>query len=241
MRILIVEDDRDIAALIALHLREAGYQLDIVHDGEQGLERALSGAYDLIVLDVVVPKLSGTELCQRLRAGGNFVLILMLTARSGELDRVLGLELGADDYLTKPFSFRELQARVKALLRRKAQTEQSPPASTGTLQTGDLTIDAENREVTLGGRTLVLTLKEFDLLLQFARHPGRVYTRAQLLDLVWGYGYDGLEHTVNSHINRLRTKLERDPANPELIQTIWGVGYRFTPAATPHPTAQPDA
>ena len=241
VRILIVEDDRDIAELIALHLREAGYQLDIVHDGEQGLERALSGAYDLIVLDVVLPKLSGTELCQRLRAGGNFVLILMLTARSGELDRVLGLELGADDYLTKPFSFRELQARVKALLRRKVQTEQTPSAPTGTLQTGDLTIDAENREVTLGGRTLVLTLKEFDLLLQFARHPGRVYTRAQLLDLVWGYGYDGLEHTVNSHINRLRTKLERDPANPELIQTIWGVGYRFTPAATPQPTAQPDA
>ena len=241
VRILIVEDDRDIAELIALHLREAGYQLDIVHDGEQGLERALSGAYDLIVLDVVLPKLSGTELCQRLRAGDDFVLILMLTARSGELDRVLGLELGADDYLTKPFSFRELQARVKALLRRKAQAEQTPPASTGILQIGDLTIDAENREVTLGGRTLVLTLKEFDLLLQFARHPGRVYTRAQLLDLVWGYGYDGLEHTVNSHINRLRTKLERDPANPELIQTIWGVGYRFTPAATPQPTAQPDA
>ena len=241
VRILIVEDDADIAHLIALHLREAGYQLDIVHDGEQGLERALSGVYDLIVLDVVLPKLSGTELCQRLRAGGNFVLILMLTARSGELDRVLGLELGADDYLTKPFSFRELQARVKALLRRKAQAEQTPPTPTGTLQIGDLTIDAENRTVTLGSRALVLTLKEFDLLLQFARHPGRVYTRAELLDLVWGYGYDGLEHTVNSHINRLRTKLERDPANPELIQTIWGVGYRFSLAETPRPTAQTDA
>ncbi len=229
-RILIVEDDRDIAQLIALHLREVGFLVELVHDGESGLERVLSGVYDLVVLDVMLPKLSGTELCQRLRAKENYVLILMLTARSGELDRVLGLELGADDYLTKPFSFRELQARVKALLRRKAQAEQTPQAPPGTIQIGDLRIDAENRAVTLGRRALVLTLKEFDLLLQFAQHPGRVYTRAQLLDLVWGYGYDGLEHTVNSHINRLRTKLERDPANPDYIQTVWGVGYRFSTA-----------
>ena len=228
VRVLIVEDDHDIAHLIALHLREVAYQVEIVYDGESGLEQAMSGVYDLVILDVMLPKLSGTELCQRLRAKGNFVLVLMLTARSGELDRVLGLELGADDYLVKPFSFRELQARVKALLRRKAQVEQTSPTLSGIIQVNNLTIDVANREVIFNGHSLALTLKEFDLLLQFAQHPGRVYTRAQLLDLVWGYGYDGLEHTVNSHINRLRTKLERDPANPVFIQTVWGVGYRFS-------------
>ncbi len=231
-RILVVEDDGEIAHLIALHLREVGYRVDVVHDGEHGLERALSGVYDLMVLDVMLPKLSGTELCQRLRAKANYILVLILTARSGELDRVLGLELGADDYLTKPFSFRELQARVLALLRRRAQTEQNPPKLGGVLKVNALTIEIETREVSFEGRSLALTLKEFDLLVQFAQHPGRVYTRTQLLDLVWGYGYEGLEHTVNSHINRLRGKLERDPGNPEYIQTIWGVGYRFTTAAT---------
>lgn len=234
-RILVVEDDHDIAQLIALHLREVGYQVDTVHDGETGFERASSGHYDLIVLDVVLPKLSGTELCQRLRAGANYTLILMLTARSGELDRVLGLELGADDYLTKPFSFRELQARVKALLRRKAQAEGTTRALPSVIEVNGLTIDVENRAATFDGTPLPLTLKEFDLLLQFAQHPGKVYTRTQLLDLVWGYGYEGLEHTVNSHINRLRTKLERDPANPEYIQTVWGVGYRFVRGAAEAP------
>ena len=233
-RILIVEDDHDIAELIALHLRELGHQVDAVHDGEAGLERAVSGRFDLIVLDVVLPRLSGTELCQRLRAGADTTLILMLTARSSELDRVLGLELGADDYLTKPFSFRELQARVKALLRRGAQAGGRAGEPTSDLIQADvLTIDLENRAVTVDGQPLQLTLKEFDLLAQFARHPGKVYTRTQLLDLVWGYGYEGLEHTVNSHINRLRGKLERDPSNPEYIQTVWGVGYRFTVLAKP--------
>lgn len=230
VRILIVEDDRDIAQLIALHLREADYQVELVYDGEHGLEQATSGNYDLIVLDVVLPKMSGTVLCQRLRAGGSSVLILMLTARSGEFDRVLGLELGADDYLTKPFGLLELQARIKALLRRRAQDAQTLPTPSGVIRIDDLTIDAANRTVVLGGRTVNLTLKEFDLLLHFAQHPGKVYTRSQLLDLVWGYGYGGLEHTVNSHINRLRTKLECDPANPVFIQTVWGVGYRFSTA-----------
>ena len=226
-RILIVEDDHDIAQLIALHLREVSYQVDTVHDGETGFERASSGDYDLIVLDIVLPNLSGTELCQRLRAGANYTLILMLTAKSGELDRVLGLELGADDYLTKPFSFRELQARVKALLRRKAQAEGTTRTLPSVIRVNGLTIDVENRAVTIEGHPLLLTLKEFDLLLQFAQHPGKVYTRTQLLDSVWGFGYEGLEHTVSSHINRLRTKLERDPADPKYIQTVWGVGYRF--------------
>ena len=229
-RVLVVEDDLDIAELVLLHLREAGYRADAVHDGETGLERALSGDYDLLVLDLTLPRLSGTELCQRLRARSSPVLILMLTARGSELDRVLGLELGADDYLTKPFSFRELQARVKALLRRSRNPDPAAPAAT-TLQTGELVIDLESRTVSAAGRTVPLTLKEFDLLVQFARHPGRVYTRGQLLDLVWGYGFEGLEHTVNSHINRLRGKLGSDPANPEYIETVWGVGYRFALAA----------
>lgn len=229
-RILVVEDDYDIAHLVALHLREVGYEVETVHDGEAGLERAVSGHYDVIVLDVVLPKLSGTELCQRLRAGGDLSLVLMLTARGGELDRVLGLELGADDYLTKPFSFRELQARVKALLRRRAQSGQAA-LTNNVIEADALVIDIRNREVVFEGRPLQLTLKEFDLLAQFAQHPGRVYTRTQLLDLVWGYGYEGLEHTVNSHINRLRGKLERDPTSPEYIQTVWGVGYRFATAS----------
>lgn len=225
-RVLVVEDDFDIAHLIALHLREVGLKVDVVNEGEAGFERAMSHAYDLIVLDVVLPKLSGTELCQALRARANYTLILMLTAKSGELDRVLGLELGADDYLTKPFSFRELQARVKALLRRKAQ-EGAEHTAAKVVRVDNLVIDGEQRTVTFEGKPLSLTLKEFDLLLQFAQHPGHVYTRSQLLDLVWGYGYEGLEHTVNSHINRLRNKLEHDPASPQYIQTVWGVGYRF--------------
>ena len=224
-RVLVVEDDPDIAHLIALHLGEIGCVVKTVHDGESGFEHALSGGFELLVLDVMLPKLSGTELCERLRARGNLVLMLMLTARSGEFERVLGLELGADDYLTKPFSFRELQARVKALLRRQVQaTTQSQPDM---ITAGELSIDTKNRLVTLHGQALNLTLKEFELLRQFARQPGRVYTRAQLLRLVWGDSYSGLEHTVNTHINRLRTKLERDPAKPEYIQTVWGVGYRF--------------
>ena len=226
-RILVVEDDRDIAHLIALHLSEVGFGLEVAHDGLEGFERASSGDFDLIILDLMLPHFSGIELCQRLRAANNYTLILMLTARSSELDRVLGLELGADDYLVKPFSFRELQARVKALLRRRAQADHATVPPNVRIEAGALVIDLENRVVTLEGEPLRLTFKEFDLLVQFAQHPGKVYTRTQLLDAVWGYGYDGLEHTVNSHINRLRTKLEGDPANPRYIETVWGVGYRF--------------
>ncbi|MCI0526752.1 MAG: response regulator transcription factor, partial [Nitrospira sp.] len=170
----------------------------------------------------------GLELCQRLRTKPNYVPILMLTAKSSELDRVLGLEVGADDYLTKPFSIRELLARVKALFRRvEALESQASPGIQKTIQAGDLMIDVEKRKVTLGGKSVDLTAKEFDLLCQFAQHPGRVYTRTQLLDLVWGYGHEGYEHTVNSHINRLRAKIEKDPAHPHYILTVWGVGYKF--------------
>ena len=157
----------------------------------------------------------------------------MLTAKSTELDRVLGLEVGADDYLTKPFSVRELLARVKALFRRmEALGSQVSPGAQTTIQAGDLAIDVEKRTVTCRGWSVDLTAKEFDLLLQFARHPGRVYTRAQLLDLVWGYAHEGYEHTVNSHINRLRAKIESDPARPQYILTVWGIGYKFSEERT---------
>ncbi len=228
-KILVIEDDLDLSHLISLHLRDTGCEVEVTHDGASGLDLVLKEDFDLVVLDLMLPKLEGLEVCRRLRAAGNYTLVLMLTAKSSELDRVLGLELGADDYLSKPFSIRELQARVKALLRRKEQlaSQLSRKKDSGPIIRGSLQIDAEKRLVTLAGEPVHLTAKEFDLLLQFAQHPGRVYTRTQLLDMVWGYGYDGFEHTVNSHINRLRAKIEQDPAHPEYIQTVWSVGYKF--------------
>jgi DNA-binding response OmpR family regulator len=233
-RILVIEDDRDIARLVELHLRDLGYGIKLARDGIAGLQCALSTPYDLIILDLMLPGMDGVELCQRLRTKPNYTPILMLTAKSTEFDRVLGLEVGADDYLTKPFSVRELQARVKALFRRvEALTAQVVLGTQQILHAGDLRIDLDRRGVTLQGKLLDLTTKEFDLLREFARHPGRVYTRAQLLDLVWGYGHAGYEHTVNSHINRLRAKIEKDPAHPRYILTVWGVGYKFFDSEDP--------
>jgi DNA-binding response OmpR family regulator len=228
-RFLVVEDDRDIAHLVELHLRDLGAEVTVVHDGAEGLELALAMTFDMVILDLMLPGLDGLEIARRLRAKPNYTPILMLTARSSDVDRIVGLELGADDYLTKPFNIRELIARVKALLRRvDALSKPEGRDEDEVLRFGELTIDVARRKVTLGGATIELTAREFDLLLQFARNPGRVYTRAQLLDQVWGYGHDGYEHTVNSHINRLRTKLEKDHARPSYILTVWGVGYKFT-------------
>lgn len=228
-KILVVEDNRDIAELVALHLRDLDAKVDLAHDGATGLDMALNEAYDLVVLDLMLPQMDGLEFCRRLRGRDTYVPVLMLTAKSAEIDRVLGLEIGADDYLTKPFSIRELAARAKAIFRRvDALHAAPPPDDTGTrLRFGPLSIDSSRREVVLGGNTLELTSKEFDLLWHFASHPGQVFTRAQLLDSVWGYGHDGYEHTVNSHINRLRAKVEEDPAHPRRICTVWGVGYKF--------------
>jgi|CXWL01.1.fsa_nt_gi DNA-binding response OmpR family regulator len=226
--ILVIEDDRDIARLVELHLHDLGYTVKITHDGVEGLREALSTSYDLMILDVMLPGMEGLELCRRIRAKSTYTPILMLTAKSSELDRVLGLEVGADDYLTKPFSIRELLARVKALFRRaEAFASESLPKMANTIIAGDLQVNVEKRTVTLRGNAKDLTAKEFDLLVHFAVHPGRVYTRAQLLDSVWGYGHDGYEHTVNSHINRLRAKIEQDPARPDYILTVWGIGYKF--------------
>ena len=232
--ILVIEDDRDIATLMELHLRDLGHAVHSIHDGAEGLAAALATPYDLIVLDVMLPGMDGLELCRRLRAQPAYTPILMLTAKSTELDRVLGLEVGADDYLTKPFSVREMLARVKALLRRaEAFASKSTAVFRKRIQAGDLCIDLEKRTVTVAGTLRDLTAKEFDLLVQFAEHPGRVYTRIQLLDLVWGYGHEGYEHTVNSHINRLRAKIERDSARPVYILTVWGIGYKFCDASDP--------
>ena len=224
--ILVIEDDADIAALVELHLADAGFRVAREAHGRRGLERVLAGGWELVVLDLTLPGLDGIEICRQLRARTPYVPILMLTARSAEIDRVLGLEMGADDYLTKPFSVRELVARVKAILRRTeaAAGNGEPPLA---ITAGELSIDAGRREVRVAGEPAELTAKEFDLLLHFARHPGRVFTRAQLLDSVWGYSHEGYEHTVNTHINRLRRKVEPDPASPRFVLTVWGVGYRF--------------
>lgn len=227
-KILVIEDDQDISRLLSLHLEDMGHQVIHQSDGMAGLSEALTDDYDLILLDIVLPDIEGVDICQRLRAAEVKTPILMLTSKSSICDRVQGLEAGADDYLTKPFSVRELRARVMALLRRSAlqpSLESTPKAEV--IQRSDLRIDLFKRKALLGHRELTLTLKEFDLLAQFAKHPGRVYTRNELLDLVWGYNYQGYEHTVNSHINRLRGKIEPDPARPHFILTVHKLGYKF--------------
>jgi DNA-binding response OmpR family regulator len=227
-RVLVVEDDRDIASLVQLHLAEEGCEVTIAHDGSQGLLKALSEPYDLLILDLMLPGTDGIEICRRVRSRPDYTPILMLTAKSAEPDRIVGLEMGADDYLTKPFSVRELLARIRALFRRiAALAAKEAKEAPNRIAVGGLTITLDKRRVELDGRIVELTAKEFDLLAQFASHPGRVYTRSELLDLVWGYGQDSYQHTVNSHINRLRAKIERDPAEPHYVRTVWGVGYKF--------------
>ena len=227
-RILVIEDNTDLAKLVRLHLGDIAEKVETVADGARGFELANSGDYDLLILDLMLPGMDGLEVCRRLREAGSCMPILMLTAKSAEMDRVLGLELGADDYLTKPFSIAELVARVKALFRRIEVLAQSGSSEdTDTIRYGGLTIECEKHQVSVDSRPVELTSREFELLLHFARHPGRVYRREQLLDQVWGYGYQGYEHTVNSHINRLRAKIERNPADPHYILTVWGVGYKF--------------
>ena len=232
-RALIIEDSREIADLVRLHLRDVQCEAEIAADGKRGLELAARGDYDLVVLDLMLPEMDGLAVCREIRTLPGYVPILMLTAKSTELDRVLGLEMGADDYLTKPFSVRELQARVKALFRRvealSSRASGAGDAGAGeTIERGALRIETGKRRVGIGGREVALTAREFDLLVHFARRPGQVFTRGQLLDQVWGYNHEGYEHTVNSHINRLRAKIERDPSKPEYVLTVWGVGYRFS-------------
>lgn len=227
-QILIIEDQADIADLIAMHVRDLGHRVEVVHDGDTGYGRARAGAFDLIVLDVMLPKRDGLDVLRALRMDRITTPVLMLTARSSELDRVLGLELGADDYLTKPFSVMELTARIKAILRRADLAAASKAsAQPDMIEAGDLQIDPSAHEVRLQGKPISLTAKEFDLLHYLARHPGRAFNRTQLLDAIWGTTFEGYEHNVNTHINRLRAKIEADPANPAYVLTVRGLGYRF--------------
>lgn len=228
-KVLIIEDDPNLIDLLEIHLKDLQCDLDKAMDGKTGFEKASTGQFDLIVLDVMLPEMDGLEICRRLRGKEIRTPILMLTARSEEIDKVLGLELGADDYLTKPFSVREFIARVKAILRRMEIWQQKPTESTtdSALHFGDLTIDIDKRKVTIRDKRVELSPKEFDLLSLLASNPGKSYDRSRLLDLVWGYEFEGYEHTVNSHINRLRGKIEPDIAHPTYILTTWGVGYRF--------------
>ena len=230
-RILVVEDEDDIAELVALHLGDLCDEVVIARNGHDGMRLATTQTWALIILDLRLPGPDGLQICRAVRRERSYQPIMMLTSKSAELDRVLGLETGADDYVTKPFSVLELVARVRAILRRVENLERTHSQNAPTaISAGSVNIDPSRREVTLNGDPVELTAREFDLLEYFVRHPGRVFRRADLLDKVWGYGHEGYEHTVNSHINRLRSKIERDPSHPEMIVTVWGVGYKFAEA-----------
>ena len=225
--VLIVEDDPNLAQLVRIHVEDLGCDTVTADSGARALEAWRAGGIDLVILDLMLPDMDGLSVCREIRGAGPYVPILMLTARSSEADRVLGLEIGADDYLSKPFGIAELTARVKALFRRVDALSDGAEAATDVIEHDGLVIDPSRRRVEVEGRPVELTAMEFKLLHHFAAHPGLVFSRAQLLDKVWGYTYEGYEHTVNTHINRLRAKIERDPANPRYIRTVWGVGYRF--------------
>jgi len=226
-RVLLVEDDAHIADLLSLHLRDEG--LEVVHcaRGDDGLRELERGGWDALVLDLMLPGVDGLEICRRARAMTRYTPIIIISARSSEVHRILGLELGADDYLAKPFSVLELVARVKALLRRVDALARNAQLDTGSLAVAGLSIDPIARDVKLDGRRVDLTPREFDLLYFVARQPGKVFSRMDLLNAVWGYQHEGYEHTVNTHINRLRAKIEADPAQPARILTVWGRGYKF--------------
>ncbi|MFM0360019.1 response regulator transcription factor [Paraburkholderia sediminicola] len=232
-RILIVEDDVDIANVLSLHLRDERYEVVHSADGSEGLRLLEQGGWDALILDLMLPGVDGLEICRRARAMTRYTPIIITSARSSEVHRILGLELGADDYLAKPFSVLELVARVKALLRRVEAMAKNSRIDAGSLQLAGLTIDPLTREATVDGKPIELTPREFDLLYFFAQHPGKVFSRMDLLNAVWGYQHEGYEHTVNTHINRLRAKIETDPAQPERILTVWGRGYKLAMPGNP--------
>jgi DNA-binding response OmpR family regulator len=230
-RVLLVEDDHHLTEILRVHLQSDGYAVEHAGDGRQGLALVERGRWDAIVLDLMLPGIDGLEICRRARDRARHTPIIITSARGSEVHRILGLEMGADDYLAKPFSVLELLARLKALLRRVEAIARDMHLDHRTIAAGALKVDRLAREARLGGRQLELTPREFDLLCDFAQHPGRVFSRMELLDRVWGSNRDGYEHTVNTHINRLRAKIETDPRNPQVIVTVWGAGYKFTPPA----------
>nr|WP_319572103.1 response regulator transcription factor [uncultured Draconibacterium sp.] len=224
---LIIEDDKDISELVAIHLNDMDLEVDKAFDGKDGLMKALNNQYRFILLDIRLPLLDGFEVCKRLRMEKVNTPILMLTSKSEEIDKVLGLEMGADDYISKPFGIRELLARIKAVLRRYDSAQNPSDNEEKEIRFDDLYINVGMRIVELNGNRIELSPKEFDLLIYLASHPGRTYSRMQLLNQIWGYEFEGFEHTVNSHINRLRSKIETNMNEPKYILTTWGVGYKF--------------
>lgn len=228
-KVLVVEDDPNIVDLLEIHLQDLHFSLEKSYRGDEGLRKALAGRFDLMILDIMLPGVDGLEICRQVRGAGVHTPILMLTAKSEEIDKVLGLELGADDYLTKPFSVREFIARVKALIRRVERLGGGQAANKplSALRFKDLHIDLDKKKVSLQGKRVDLSRKEFELLSLLASNPGKSYDRSKILNLIWGYDFDGYEHTVNSHINRLRSKIEPNMAEPTYILTSWGIGYRF--------------
>lgn len=227
-RVLLVEDDENIAELLQLHLGKEGFDITYCADGHQGLECVKQGGFDALILDLMLPGVDGLEICRFARTLTRYTPIIIISARSSETQRIMGLELGADDYLAKPFSMLELVARVKALFRRQAAMSQELRPEAGVLTFGRLSIDPLARTVSLNQRAIDLTPREFDLLYFFARHPGQIFSRLALLNTVWGYQHEGYEHTVNTHINRLRIKIEDNPTEPDFIRTVWGKGYKFS-------------
>ena len=221
-RILVVDDEQVLVKGIKFNLEHEGYQVEAGYDGEQAVEMTRSGSFDLVILDLMMPKIDGLQACMRIREFSN-VPIIMLTARGEDRDKIIGFESGADDYITKPFNILELKARVRALLRRAGAATQAQ--GEGALQAGHIRLDPVERSAWKQGRLVELTAKEFDLMELLLRNPGRVYSRENLLNVVWGYEYIGDYRTVDVHVRRLREKLELDPANPEYIKTKWGVGY----------------
>ena len=226
MKILVVDDEKLLVKGIKFNLENEGYTVDACYDGESAVNMARTGEYDLIILDLMMPKKDGLEACQEIR-GFSTVPIIMLTASSEDADMLMGFESGADDYVTKPFNILALKARVRALLRRASMSAAQEPAKTSVLTRGHISVDTERRSAYKNGVAIELTMKEFDLIEFLMKNPGRVYSRENLLDLVWGYDYQGDTRTVDVHIRRLREKLELDPAHPEYIVTKWGVGYYF--------------
>lgn len=226
-KVLLVEDDLDISALVELHLSDLNCETTAIDRGQKAFEVAKTQSFDLIILDLMLPEMDGLTICQKLRALEVHTPILMLTAKAEEFDKVMGLESGADDYMTKPFGIRELIARVKAILRRADMEKETSSRESPLIERGKLRIDLSKRQAFLDKKRIELTPKEYALLSLLAGKPGRNFTREELLNLVWGYEFNGYEHTVNSHMNRLRSKIEVLEDHPEFIKTAWGVGYRF--------------
>ena len=228
--LLTIEDDDNISTAIEEYFSRVGYDVSTAQDGLAGVELAKRNRPDVVVLDLMLPGMDGLAVCKELRQKNPQMPILMLTAKDDVVDKVLGLEMGADDYITKPFSLRELEARIKSVLRRTRVNVNGDGRDEAPIMFGELRIDPLRREVSVSGRLVELTPKEFDLLRLFAANPGRVFPRKYLLEKIWNYSYEGYDRTIDSHINRLRAKIEENPDNPQLVLTVWGIGYKFTDA-----------